>query len=270
METTPFAVRVAAGRPEAPVVIYGPPGELRGTLRLHNPSPERIRLAGLRVEVPDLRGPAGEAVETLHLGARLEPNQQSAVQALLRVDASTAPGTYAGTLLLGERRQEIQVHVCEELRARIEPRHLTLFTTGQTTFEATFVVENLGNVPFHTGSLCVAPLLDATRFGDPMLRGLSGAPEREPQEVFRDFLVAWAQQQVGTVKLYREDVLVHPGQTTVGKVRIELPGDLKPHRHYLANLEIYAVAGRLDVYTDQMPEAPGEAGQGKQEPRSGP
>ncbi len=270
METMPFAVKMAAESSEAPLVIYGPPGELRGTIRLHNSSAERIRLAGLRVELPDLRGPAGEALEVLQVGARLEPNQQSSIQASLRVDPSTPPGTYAGTLFLGDGRRGVQVHVCEDLRARIEPRHLTLFSTGQTTFDTTFVVENLGNVPFHTGSLCVAPLVDATRFGDPLVRGLTGSPERQPQEVFRDFLVAWAQQQVGTIRLLREDVIVQPGQTTIGKVRIELPRGLKPHRRYQSSLEIYSVAGRIDVYTDRMPDAPEAASGPQQVERSGP
>jgi hypothetical protein len=255
METTPSAV-VAVTPQEEPLLIYGPPGELRGTLHLHNPSQERIRVLGLQVEVPELRGPAGAPVEALHVGARLEPRQQSSVQALLRVDPSTPPGTYQGWLVLGEKRQPLRVHVCEDLRARIEPRQLTLFTKGQTSFETSFVMENLGNVPFRTGSLCVAPLIDATRFGDPLLKGLGAGPEREPQQVFRDLLVAWAEQQAGVVKIFREDVLVEPGRATVGKARIELPHDLKPHRHYYATLEMYAVSGRIDVYADQMPEPP--------------
>ncbi len=268
MEMTPSAVRVAVGQQDEPVVIYGPPGELRGTLRLHNPSEERIRLLRLRVEVPDLRGPAGEAIEALQVGARLEPHQQATAQAVLRVDPSTPPGTYAGSLVLGEKRHPVRVHVCEDLQARIEPRHLTLFTNGQTTFETTFVVENLGNVPFHTGSLCVAPLLDSARLGDSLHKSLASAQKRDPQEVFRDVLVAWAQKQVGTVKLLRDDVLVRPGQTSIGKARIEIPRDLEPHRHYYANLGIYAVPGRLDVYTDRMSEAAGEPRDRKQGSRS--
>jgi hypothetical protein len=54
---------------------------------------------------------------------------------------------------------------------------------------------------------------------------------------------------VGTLVITRSPVTLHPGDKITVDVDFELPGGLKPLRHYYANLQLYNAILGVDIYT---------------------
>jgi hypothetical protein len=238
---------------DEPIVFYGPPMSLRGTLRLHNRSSEKVRLPAVALDLPKLRGPALQPLGRLPVLARVYPNQQARVPAVLNLDPSTPPGTYEGSLQIGDRRQPVRLHVTEQVDLRVQPTSVSLFTEGTLAFPREFVVENAGNVPLRLGHECIFPLGDAAELRTAVRQGLRGACDaKETDDVIKSILCAWSQQQVGTVSVKREDVTLEPGETRPLTLTFTVPDDLQPFRRYVADLPLYTAALHLEVVTGKF------------------
>lgn len=239
---------------DEPLVFYGQPGAVRGGVRLHNPSDEKVKLYSIPLETSEIRGPGGEPLRSLQLSARLYAQQQATVPARLQVDPSTPPGTYEVSLRFGDVERTAVVHVIEKIDLRLEPSNVSLYTEGEYVFEREFVLENAGNVPLRIGPKCLAPLVDSMEVPVALRRGLEDACEQEPAEVLRSFLCAWSQQQVGNVSLTREDFVLEPGETRIETGTFTLPDDLQSFRRYDADMALYNATLHLTVYTGDLRE----------------
>jgi len=246
-------LRLEHGEDE-PIVFYGPPTRLRGTLRLHNRSTEKLKLPMVALDLPKLRGPAKQPLDVLPMFGRVYANQQTRVPAVLNLDPSTPPGTYDGSLQIAGRRQPVRLHVTERIDLRFEPTDVSLFTEGTLVFTRDFVAENAGNVPLRLGEECVVPLGDTADLQAAVRRGLRGAcdAEKKSEDVIKSLLCAWSQQQVGTVSIKREDITLQPGETRPATVTFSIPDDLQPFRRYVTHLPLYNAALRLEVVTGQF------------------
>ena len=272
--TLASALRLAHAEDE-PVVFYGPPARLRGTLRLHNGSSEKVKLPAATLDLPKLRGPARQPLGDLPLLGRVYPNQQARVPVVLSLDPSTPPGTYEGTVGVGTQRQRVRVHVTEEVGLSVQPTFVTLFTEGDVSFPRNFVVENTGNVPLRLGSECIVPLVDTSELLVGIRRGLRGACEAEEvEDVIKSILCEWSRQQVGTMSVKREDITLEPGGTRPLTITVTLPRDLQSFRRYVADLPLYTASLHVEVVTGDFNggEKPGgnKPGKDKTEKRSQP
>jgi hypothetical protein len=265
---------VLAHGDDDPPVFYGPPGQLRGRLRLTNPTDEKLKLARIALAAGNLTGVARGAVGELQLAARLAPGEQESAQGTIALDPRTPPGTYEGHLLLGDREQAVVLHVVDHIDLRISPEVVYVFTDGERVFERQFVVENAGNVPIRLGERCAATLVDqlerraalrdaaqrtcAEDVPEPPRR--DGAGELPARDVLRDVLCGFERQQLGPVLLDRPDETLKPGEIRAGAAKIMLPGGLQSHRRYEARLRLYNASVTLDVTTgrisDTRPDEP--------------
>jgi hypothetical protein len=247
---TPVSALRLAHAEDEPVVFYGPPGRLRGTLRLHNGSSEKVKLPAAALDLPNLRGPARQPLAQLPLLGRVYPNQQAQVPVVLNLDPSTPPGTYEGTVEVGAHRRRVRVHVTEEVGLRVQPTSVSIFTEGELVFPRDFVVENAGNVPLRLGSECVVPLVDTAELLVGVRRGLRGACEAaEAADVIKSILCEWSRQQVGTLSVKREDITLKPGETRPLRITFTVPQDLQRFRRYVADLPLYTASLHLEVVT---------------------
>jgi hypothetical protein len=236
-----------------PIVFYGPPTRLRGTLKLHNPSSDKLKLPAVALDLPKLRGPARQPLGRLPMLARVYPNQQARIPAVLNLDPSTPPGTYEGSLQVGDRWQPVRVHVTEQIDLRVQPTSVSIFTEGALVFPRDFVVENAGNVPLRIGRECVVPLGDVAELHAAVRQGLRGACEaKETGDVIKSILCAWSQQQVGTVSITRDDITLEPGETRPLTLTFTVPDDLQPFRRYVTELPLYNAALHLEVVTGKF------------------
>lgn len=241
---------------DEPIIFYGPPRSLRGTMRLHNRSSEKVKLSAVALDLPKLRGPARQPLDFLPILGRVYPNQQTQIPAVLQIDPSTPPGTYDGTVQVGERRQRVRIYVTEEIDLRVQPSAVSIFTEGELAFRREFVVENAGNIPLRLGDDCIVPIGDASGLRAAVRQGLRGACEAaKADDVLKSILCAWSEQQVGTVSVKREDVTLQPGETRPLTLTFTVPDDLRRFRRYVAELPLYTASLRLEVVTGNFQTA---------------
>jgi hypothetical protein len=252
---------VLAHGDDDPPVFYGPPGHLRGSLRLSNPTGEKLKLGRIALSAGKLSGIARGMVGDLQLAVRLSPGEQELAQAQVALDPRTPPGTYEGRLLLGDREQPVVLHVVDHVDLRISPDIVYLFTDGERVFERRFVVENAGNVPVRLGERCAAALIDQLErraaLRDAATRvckddGESDGAREGNRDVLRDVLCGFEGQQLGPVLLDRPDETLQPGEIRAGAATIRLPGGLQSHRRYEARLRLYNASVVLDVTTGRI------------------
>jgi hypothetical protein len=234
-----------------------------------------VKLAAATLDLPNLRGPARQPLTDLPLLGRVYPNQQARVPVVLNLDPATPPGTYEGTVGVGTQRQRVRVHVTEEVRLRVEPTSVSLFTEGNLSFPRDFVAENTGNVPLRLGSECIVPLVDTSDLLVAIRRGLRGACEAEEVgDVVKSILCEWSRQQVGTLSVKREDLTLEPGETHQLTITFTLPQDLQRFRRYVVELPLYTASLHVEVMTGDLKggEKPGsqKPGKDKSEKRSQP
>lgn len=230
----------------APIVLYGAPGSVRGSVRLRNVSEDKARLTGLDVSVPGLEGPAGQPIRRAQLRARLMPGQQARVTAALALDPGTKPGRYEGVARHAGREYPVQVLVVEHVDFRLGPRAVFLHAAGERSFTRQFVAENAGNVPIALDEVCLVPLRDVAETRGALLRA---AEQRDADDVVGTCLRAWLDRQVGPLAIRREPLTLRPGEVRTLDVSFELPENIQPGRRYVADLQVYTAPVRVEITT---------------------
>jgi hypothetical protein len=234
---------------DEPLVFYGPPDQLHGTLRLRNRTPEKVKLVAADLEARDLMGAAGEPLRDVPLPIRLYPGEQRESPVSIALDSRTPPGTYEARLTVGGQTHAAVFHVVQNLDLRVHPAVVTIYSDGQREFDSRFVAENAGNVPVRLGVRCMAPLVDSMEIRSTLRHGLARVSSDEDGDPLRSLASALEEQQVGLVEFVRPDVTLQPGEIHAGTATVILPGDLRSFRHYTADVELYNAKGLLDVYT---------------------
>jgi hypothetical protein len=233
-----------------PIVFYGPPAALRASIRLRNGSAEKARLSSLTVDAPGLRGPARQSPILVSLRARLYPQEQAQVGALLAVDGSTPPGQYEGTVGAGPRRYPVRVHVVPHVEFRLRPHEIFIFADGpERSFEREFIAENAGNVPVELDAECLVPLRDVAEVRAALQRGLKDLKAADDDDVLRAVLRAWSDRQVGPLSIRRDRVTIEPGSIRPLSVTFHLPDNLQPSRRYVSELRVYTAPVHIEVIT---------------------
>lgn len=234
---------------DEPIVFYGPPAALRASIRLRNGSAEKARLSSLTVDAKGLRGPARQSPILLSLRARLLPQEQAEVGALLAVDASTPPGQYEGTVGDDKRAYPVRVHVVPHVDFRLRPSEVFIFAEGsERAFEREFIAENAGNVPVELDAECLVPLRDVADVRAALQKGL-----KDDEDVLRAVLRAWSDRQVGPLSIRRDRVTIEPGTIRPLSVTFHLPDNIQPSRRYVSDLRVYTAPVRVEIITSLGP-----------------
>ncbi len=238
-----------AGTADSPLIFSGPPGRLRGTLRLTNPTAASQSLRSLSVATDQLLGAASLPLQVIPLSARLNPGQQAAIRGTIVLDAQTAPGTYPLKVTIGSTVVEATAHVTEVVDFRIQPGEITILAGSDSSYEREFVIENAGNVPLPLGDRCEAPLLDSIDLQTAMLVGLHKAADLDAKGQVESWLREWGEREGGTLVILRDPIILRPGQKMTAKAKFQLPEQLKPYRNYVATLQLYNATLKVSIYT---------------------
>lgn len=235
-----------------PIVFYGPPGRLRGTVRVRNGSDEKVKLATLPLRRSTLPATAQQA-SAISLAARLYPNLDARLPATIALDPTTPPGTYEASVDLGAGEQPVLMHVVEHVDLRIEPQRVFIHTDGELTFRREMVAENAGNVPLELGSQCIVPLGDLADVRTALRGGLKGACEAKASEdVLKAFFCALSQQQAGDLSITRQPITLAPGETSAAVVTFTLPDNIRRFRRYVVELPLYTAVVEVEIVTGSM------------------
>ncbi len=227
----------------------GPPQSLTGTIPLVNAGPDKQKIRSVAVTSEKLRGAARLPLREIPFYARLYGGEQASVPATIVLDAQTPPGSYDLEFTVGGTTLPATAFVSEVVDLRLDPPQITILAGAATSYTRTLVVENAGNVPLPTGSQCEAPLFDSFDLVSSLLVGLHKGDRKSAESMARAFLNEWAELQAGTLVTKRKAMILAPGQKLSVDVEFQLPPDLKPLRHYRANLQLYNATLSVDIYT---------------------
>ena len=234
------------------LVVAGPPQALNGRFYLRNDSTEKLKIRGFAVRGrAKTKGAPKLASATMRAAARLRPGEQAPVALTLTVPGETAPGVYEMEMEIGDRSVAVQAHVTEHVDFRMEPSAITLLVGANRVIERQFVAENAGNVPLPLGDRCETPLLDSIDFITALREGLRRTVGVELKPRLEKIMDEIGRVQVGSLVVERERVILRPGERRQMTARFELPEDIKPSRHYRAELELYNATLSVDIYTTE-------------------
>jgi hypothetical protein len=227
----------------------GPPRNLIGAIPLVNTGTDKKKVRSLTVKSEKLQGPARLPLQQIPFYARLSGGEQASVPASFALDPQTAPGSYDFELTVGSRTLPATADVDEIVDLRINPAKITILAGAATSYTRTINAENHGNVPLPTGAQCDAPLFDSYDLVSSMLMGLHKGDPTSAESLAKAFLSEWAQLQVGTLITKRKAITISPGQKVAVDTEFVLPANLKPLRHYHANLQLYNAWLSVEIYT---------------------
>ena len=165
------------------------------------------------------------------------------------LDRRTKPGSYDIQVTVGSRTLPATVHVAEVVDLRVQPQEITILVGASQSYTRKFTVENAGNVDLPLGERCEAPVFDSYDLVSSMLVGLRKAEKNSAEAMVKGFLQEWSELEAGTLAIKREPMILRPGQKVAIDVEFELPPELRPLRHYRANVQLYNAVLSVDMYT---------------------
>ena len=242
------AVRLA-GAEDSRLRFSGTPDNVSGVIPLVNTSSEKQKVRAIEVSADKLLGPAKLPLREILFQARVYAGEQVNAPARLVLDPQTPPGSYDFELTLGERTLPATAFVSEVVDLRLDPAQMTILAGAVTSYKRTLVVENAGNVPLPTGAECEAPIFEANDIVSTFLIGLSKGDRASAEAMTKAFLNEWAELKAGTLITKRKAMTIAPGQKLAVEIEFQIPGDLKPLRHYRAKLQLYNAHLSVDIYT---------------------
>ena len=248
---TPLAERSLqlVGATDRRLFFAGPPTALAGAIPLFNETDTKLKLRSVGLRSATLKGAAGLPLGDMPFFATLYPAEQATVPATISLDPSTPPGDYQFELTIGKRTAAVDAHVEEVVDLRITPSQITILAGRETRYTRTLVADNAGNVDLPTGAECQAPVFDSHDIASAVVAGINDSDKSTVETMVKDILVHIGDLQGGTLIVRRDPIVVHPGQPVTADVVFHLPAELKPQRHYTANLQLYNATISVDIYT---------------------
>jgi hypothetical protein len=238
-----------AGSADTRLHFSGPPARLTGSIPLVNDGPDKQKIRSVAVSSAKLLGAARLPLREIPFHARLYGGDQVSVPATIMLDPQTPPGSYDFELTLGARTLAATAYVTEVVDLRLDPVDITILAGATNSYTRRLVVENAGNVALPTGGQCDAPIFDSFDLVSSFLVGLSKGDRQSAESMAKSFLNEWAGLAAGTLVTKRKAMVLAPGQKLAVDVEFQLPADLKPLRHYHANLQLYNANLSVDIYT---------------------
>jgi len=244
--------------PQQPILIYGSPGRVQGTLTLKNDSETKLTVRSIPIQAPELRSRTLEPLQEVRVFSRMYPSQQSRVTLDFPIDYSTPPGIYQATVQIGDQSQPVQIRISESVELEVEPDTVTVSLKDKNKFEREFVVTNVGNVPVSVGDKWVAALQSSEGVESQLVQSMKDLCKKKQDErtpsgdegALRDLLCLVASQQSGPVILTWNNLTLAPGESKVMEGSIEVPDGMEPHRHYFAEFDLFSASMLVDIYTN--------------------
>jgi len=238
-----------AGTAKTRLFFAGPPSGLSGAIPLVNESDTKLKLRSVVLKSPTLKGAAKLPLGETPFFAKLYPGEQASIPGTFSLDPSTPPGDYQFELTVGQRTLAADAHVEEVVNLRMSPSSITILAGSETSYTRTFIAENAGNVDLPTGAQCEAPIFDSHDIASALVAGINESDKSSVEAMVKNILLHIGDLQAGTLITRRDPIVLHPGQQLSVAVTFDLPPELKPLRHYRANLQLYNATLSVDIYT---------------------
>jgi hypothetical protein len=226
-----------------PLVLVGPPRDVRGELTLQNASDEKVI-----VRQPVMRLGSAAARRGKHARAAqprqsmltlrrmiVRARQARQVPIALALDSTTPPGTYEAELDVDGELRHVVVHVIEDLSFSMAPAALIIPNRPGERIPKRVVFTNTGNVAISVKP--VGPVvLDEELVHCRALRGAL-ADVGATLKNLDDFIVALGHRyhdlyEARVLKVQNEKTTIEPGDTKAVDLTITLPDKLDSRARY--------------------------------------
>lgn len=234
---------------DAPIVLVGQPGSVRGEVRLRNDSRDRTVLRDGRLVGAEDGGRAGKLRPI-----KLKAGETRTVPLTLHLDPTTPPGEYRHELEVGGLRREAVLRVVERVDLRLQPSSLRVENRPGQTVTRTVLLTNRGNVPLTLDRVDPVVLDDVLLDCRILRRALAALDEETGTfQEFLDELVRQAKRALDEtgllpVRLAAGSVELQPGEATAADLEIDLPSGLDPRAEYRGRVGVYGASLRFTVF----------------------
>jgi hypothetical protein len=245
MAERPVPSLVVGSSEDEPLVLAGPPGELTGQIRLHNPGDAKVVLRDAGIKDPSgvlrlmsARHPLEPTV--------LRPDQGDDVPLSISVDPSTPPGDYDVELEVGGRSRAAVLHVHEVFDLTVQPRTLVVVNQTGLAQQKRLTISNDGNVAFTIADPGTVELHDDRPRDREVLRvAIEPLLDRDQPdlEALVVALLAAAREdgeRLGclAVRTRGRKIEIRPGETKPVDLEITVVDELPSNRRYRGHLPI--------------------------------
>jgi hypothetical protein len=228
-----------------PLVLVGPPRDIRGELVVRNPTERKIivRQPVLKAAAPaagrsKAAAKAGITAlpETVALRRiKVRAGQSRPVPLSLTLDPRTPPGTYQAELDVNGQQRSVVVHVTEDVALVFSPDEIVLPGRPGEKFEKRVVFTNEGNVPVDVKTIGAVVLEDDAAH----CRALRGALHDvgDTMKTLDDFAAALGRRYRAiydtiALRVQNNEVTIAPGETQPIDLTITLPEKLDKRARY--------------------------------------
>jgi hypothetical protein len=268
-------------RGEAPIVLVGQPGALRGELFLHNPGEARMVFRGAAIRsgaaapmkaAPPPGGMAfPRAVEEMLVARKVpavivKPGERRRVPLRFTLDPTTPPGEYHASLQMADQTWPVIFHVTEHVDLDISPGELVIHNQPGATVTKEIVIRNLSNVELTIDETSAVPLDDELAQCR-ILRAVAAAIGSQKESDLDDILTEFAHQSksvldaAGILRVRNRSgrLTLQPSEVRRIELEIRLPDSLEKRTRYRAVLPIYnadltiSIVPALDVQSPDKP-----------------
>ena len=233
------------GNATRPLVLAGPPRDIRGQLELKNPSDQKIivrqsflraQLAAVRAGKAGAKSAAAPAEAVLALRRIIVRAKQSrSVPISLALDPATPAGTYEAALDVDGEQRPVVLHVTEHVAFEMTPDSLVIPNQPGEKFTRQVVVANHGNTALVIRSIGTVALDEEFQH----CRALRGALDdvAETMKSFDDYFVALGrrylkQLQFQILGIQNPKTTIPPGETRVLDLTISVSDKLIERSRY--------------------------------------
>ena len=226
-----------------PLVLVGPPREIRGEFRVQNSTERKIivrhpLLTAAAPRAKSAKGTTAKPLPEVALALRrivVRPGQSRPVPVAVALDPRTPPGTYDAALDIDGQQRNVIMHVTEDVALAIAPREIVITTRSGGRVQKRVVLTNEGNVPITVRPIGVVVLDEELAH----CRALRGALEDagDTMKNLDDFAVALGRRyralyQTLALRVQSPEVTIPPGDTQAVDLTIALPDKLEPRSRY--------------------------------------
>jgi hypothetical protein len=211
-----------------PLRLRGSPSRLSAVL----PLPQSADPSAIDVDLPQVAS----------ADATLQELDEGTARLSLAVARTTPPGTYEGTVRVGDEQQAVVLEVEPRVHLQVDPRRLYFRAAPGSTVEADLVVTNLGNVPCALPDVDAFGLFDTGGLDRAIGRAFSGEPADGERRL--DVLVDAAAEGWGglvRMKVAGGETEIAAGEARAVQVALSIPEGLEPGRLYWGTWLLYNV-----------------------------
>lgn len=224
----------------SPVRLRGRPGGLAGHLALPDSAPSMVTV---NLALGD-RTPTPVTAHVIRIGAKGLSG--------LRLDLPrwTPPGSYHGTVTVGDHERRVVVDVEPRSKVRMSPKRLVLRGRPKEAVTTEVVVSNVGNVACEVRGAYVFALFDPSSLERATQRAFQSSARGDESFIVR-IAAELSDGYAGTVRLKVDHGTgtLEPGDSRELRATLRLPDQLRSGRTYEGTWRIGTIGYNVEIET---------------------